>query len=397
MTAAAPGLDAEVVVVGGGPAGAMVARALATRGRDVLLVERSRFPRSKPCGECVNPGAIEELEAAGVLQNVLALPHGRIHGWKIHPQRGGHFIGRFPPGTHAISLDRALLDQALLESASRAGVRVVLGTKVTDPLIEHHSVVGVRLADRTIVRSRLVIGADGLRSVISRRLGLVPRPPRLRRLALTAHVSASGPDPTLGELHLHHWGCVGVARVAESTANVVVMLGPESAAGIGGAPDTFFDDLIGRLSYLPHAIRISAVRTTGPFDFPTERVVADGALLVGDAAGYYDPFTGQGIFRALRGARLAAEIVHRALSARDVSAGALAEYDRAHSRLFTPGIRLQRLIQAAIDRPRLFGLAAALLRARPALADRIVAVTGDLRPVRTLAFVPSPGGRALTP
>ena len=123
---------------------------------------------------------------------------------------------------------------------------------------------------------------------------------------------------------------------------------------------------------------------TGPFDCPVRRAVADGALLVGDAAGYYDPFTGQGIYRALRGAEMAAETLRAALRAGDTSAAALTPYERARRRACGPGERLQHVVEAFVSRPWLYRAVAGRFARRPALADAMVHVTGDVRPVRSL-------------
>jgi flavin-dependent dehydrogenase len=112
--------------------------------------------------------------------------------------------------------------------------------------------------------------------------------------------------------------------------------------------------------------------------------VADGAVLVGDAAGYYDPFTGQGIFRALRGAELAAEAVGAALRRGDASAAALAGYERERRRAFGAGERMQRLVEAFVARPRALAVVSRRLGRRPELADALIRVTGDLDPVRSL-------------
>jgi flavin-dependent dehydrogenase len=161
---------------------------------------------------------------------------------------------------------------------------------------------------------------------------------------------------------------------------VTVVLTGAAARGVAGASEARFDEVVARMPRLAGSRRVTPVRATGPFDYPVRRAIVDGALLVGDAAGYYDPFTGQGIFRALRGAELAAGVAIRALEADDTRAPALAPYEAARRAEFGPGVRLQHLIEGFVSRPRLLRAAAGVFRRRPALADLLVAMTGDIRP-----------------
>jgi menaquinone-9 beta-reductase len=368
----------DVVVVGGGPAGSATAARLARRGHDVLLLDRARFPRPKPCGECVNPGAVRALAALGVLDRVLAAGVSWLAGWRVHPSHGPMFEGSFPEDAPGLALPRAVLDEVLLEHARGCGAEVRLGLRVSDLLRDGTRVTGVRTTAGAI-RARLVVGADGLRSVVVRRLGLIKRPPRLRKLALAAHVRGVGGLDGRGAMYVFPHGCIGVADVGDGTANVVVVAHGAEAARVAGDRTGYFDRALRSLDLLAAARRTDRVLATGPFDWPTTRAVADGALLVGDAAGYYDPFTGQGIFRALRGAELAAAAADEALRRGDLSAAAFAPYERARRRAFGTGERLQGVIEAALSCPRLFGAVAAGFARLPALADALVATTGDLR------------------
>jgi menaquinone-9 beta-reductase len=374
----------DVVVVGGGPAGSATALGLSRRGHRVLLLERAASPRVKPCGECVNPAGVEALERLGALEALSREPSARLIGWRISDDSGNAFRGRFPEGHCGMGIARDRLDATLLALAAAAGVEVETGAHVTDLVFHEGRARGVRVGggrgSRTVA-ARVVVGADGMRSVVLRRLGLLRRPPRLRKLALTVHLEGEFPSVGEGRLRVGRRAVVGVAPTGSGRGNGVVVVGAEEALRVRGRAEAYARAL---LETEDGAVRISGeVRATGPFDWSVRRACAPGALLVGDAAGYYDPFTGQGIFRALRGAELAVDAVDALLR----GAGERAElrrYARLRQGAFAPGERLQRLLEVVLARPALLGWALRRLRGAPATADALVGVIGDLHPVRSL-------------
>jgi flavin-dependent dehydrogenase len=381
----------EVVVVGGGPAGSATAAWLAEAGHDVLVLDRAHFPRRKPCAECVNPAGVAALRRLGAWDAVAAAGPARLDGWRIGALGGGSFDGCFRGAVHGAGIPREVLDDILIRHAGSRGAEVRTGLRVTDLLRDARGrVAGVRAhgdGGEREIGARLVVGADGLRSVVLRRLGLLARRPRLRKLALTAHVAGFDGRPARGEVHVSgRGGCLGIAPVGNGLANATVVVPGERADEVAGDPGGYYDAALARYGF-PHFRRVDDVMATGPFDCPVRRAVADGALLVGDAAGYYDPFTGQGIYRALRGAELAAAAAHDALAGGDVSAAALAPYERARRAAFGPGERMQRIVEAFVSRPRLLGAVARRFTARPALADAVIRVTGDVSPAGSL-FAP---------
>jgi flavin-dependent dehydrogenase len=375
----------DVLVVGGGPAGSTTARLLALQGWKVRLLDRSHFPRPKPCGECLNPGAVAALARLGVLDDVLALEPASLGGWVIGTPPGGsaRFAarplavarGRFPPGHSGLSIDRARLDHALLAAAQRAGVEVEEGRRV-------------RTGDPVLTTAPVVVGADGLRSVVGRAARAYRRAPRLRKLSITVHVEGVALDPREGCIRLDALGTVGLApldpRGARWNATVVVDARGHGRA-VAGDPGGFaLARVVEVLAPAPRPRAVAGPWTSGPFDWPGRRAVMDGVVLVGDAAGYFDPLTGQGIFRALRSAELAADAIDTALRAGRAFRRDLDSYERALRRELSAPLRVQRGVEAVISRGPLRRGAIRLLGRRPRPMNTLIAVTGDLESPRAL-------------
>ncbi|MDF1506124.1 FAD-dependent monooxygenase, partial [Roseisolibacter sp. H3M3-2] len=249
-------------------------------------------------------------------------------------------------------------------------------------------VTGVRVLDADgstrELRARLVVGADGLRSVVASRLGLTARLPWPRRLAFQCHVRGLPGVGALGEMHVERDGFVGIADVGGGLTNVA-MVAPMKVARRGlaahGAPAAFLDAWLAKAPQLAprfaRAERVGPVRATGPFAVHARRAWAYGAALVGEAADFFDPFTGEGIYSALRGGELLAPY------AADAARGdrrALAGYERARRAEFRGKWMVERLIGLAVAHPLLINRAARVLSRRRDLADLLVGVAGDFVP-----------------
>jgi flavin-dependent dehydrogenase len=384
------------VVVGGGPAGSAVALHLARAGARVMLLDRARFPRDKPCSEYLSPAAtplLQRLDADLVPAIERAAP-GRLYGMRIVAPDGTDVVGRFAaghrfpaPAPYGYALPRTVLDTLLLQAAGRAGVHIEEGTPVEELLYDQGAVAGV-VAAGTVRRARVVVGADGLRSIVARRLGL-RRGSLPRRLAFTAHYRGVRDVGDVGEMHVGRPGYVGLGPVGDGVTTVALVLpldaarmrAPALRAGLARELERFpglrrrFDD----------ARMVRDVLVTGPFAQWSRHSVAPGggALLVGDAADFFDPFTGQGLYSALRGAELAAETLIAALS--DVPRGplpaiALRPYTAARRRAFAGKWVLERLIGIGVGWPWLARRVVRRLARGPALADLLVGATGNFVP-----------------
>jgi menaquinone-9 beta-reductase len=395
---------AEVAIVGGGPAGAATALRLAHAGMDVLVLDRADFPRPKPCGECLSPAATLLLQELGVLPDVLALGPATLRGWRIIAPAGGRMEARFDDiagpdalcGT-AIAVERTALDSALLDAARRAGARVLTPVRVNGVVTDRGVVRGViaRNGDQAdvTIRARLVIGADGLRSVVARELGLVARTPRLRKLSLTAHLPAVAGLDGFGELHLGPGVCAGVAPVgegADAACNLTIVVSEGAACGVVRGPAARFAAALALFPALQArcngaaALDRQEIRASGPFDVPVRRVSGPGFALVGDAAGYFDPFTGQGICHALLGARRLADAVLAARSGSMPVTRALSRYARAQHRHRREAHALQRAIDCIVRSPALADRLIPAVQRSPGFRSALLGATGDLLPPRAL-------------
>lgn len=389
----------DVIVVGAGPAGSSTAWSLARAGVEVLLLDRARFPRDKPCAEYLSPQASRILADMGALGECERAGAAQLSGMTVRSPDGHYIRGDFA-ATHGfrgfrdrgLALRRLILDSILLERARAAGASVVEGTRVTDLLRDTAGrVSGVQTLSASSrsarMRARLIVGADGLRSVVARRAGLAAAFRFPRRLALIAHYAGVDGVGTHGEMHVERDGYMGLADVGAGVTNVAVVVPATAARGLAGDVGSFMETWISRRPHVAprflRAHRLENVRATGPFAVHSRRAWTPGAALVGDAADFFDPFTGEGIYAALRGGELLAATAIDALEGAERRADeALRSYHEARRREFSGKWMVERLVGLAVAWPPLMNRVARCLSRDKEMADLLVGVAGDFVPAR---------------
>jgi flavin-dependent dehydrogenase len=367
---------------------------------DVLVLDRARFPRDKPCAEYLSPEASRIIAHMGALGQLEQRGAAQLAGMRVRSPNGSWLHGEFA-GAHTfhgfrdrgLAIRRTVLDSVLLERTRAAGARVQESVQVTDLARDDRGrITGViaRNGDghASTIDASLVIGADGLRSVVARRMGVARRARWPARVALVTHYAEVSGMTDAGEMHVDRDGYLGLAPVGNGTTNVALVVPTAAARAIAQGPAQFLERWLARSPEMRQrfttAARVTEVRATGPFAVRVTKAWIPGAAVVGDAADFYDPFTGEGIYAALRGAELLAPRVLATLERPDAETEVRRDYDAARQREFSGKWMVERLVALAVAHPGLMNRAAACLSQRKDLADLLVGVVGDFVPPREL-------------
>ena len=343
--------ESEVIVVGAGPAGAMAATILAQKGRDVLLLDKEAFPRDKTCGDAVPSGAIEKMWKYGMKDKVeTAVARGEFYplsGLMLVSPKGHELHAHFTDGSNGAQYGaasyvapRMYFDHVIQRQAVESGAEFCQG-QVKEPIVEDGKVVGVRARINGSVeefRAKMVIGADGVTSTITRNL----RPKsnqhmdQHRAVAIRAYLDDIEEIPGEVEFYMYDEILPGYAWIFP--------LGNDKAnIGLGMRLDNFRKHKLNLEKMLHNFLAMPAIKkrlknggqlhdvASWQLNFGSQKdlqTTFDGAILVGDAAGFINPLTGGGIHNSIISAELAANIVDDALAKGNTSREAIKIYEQ---------------------------------------------------------------------
>ncbi|MBB5154676.1 geranylgeranyl reductase family protein [Saccharopolyspora phatthalungensis] len=404
-----PDEDAEVIVVGAGPAGSTAATYLARAGLDVLLLEKSVFPREKVCGDGITPRGVKQLidlgidtrEEAGWLHNRGL----RVVGGGVRIELDWPSLAAFPP--YGVVRPRNDFDDLLARNARRAGARLVQQTTVTGAVTDERTgrITGVEAKsgpDRTRVsyRAPLVLACDGVSARLALSVGIEKREDRPMGVAVRRYYTSPRTKDDFLESHLELWdrsnpaeptllpGYGWIFGMGDGTVNVG--LGILSTSKAYGKTD-YRQLLRSWLDGTPEEWGFREDNATGriggaalPMGFNRMPHYRDGLLLVGDAGGMVNPFNGEGIAYAMESAALAAECVVHAL-ARPTSLSreqALLRYPTAVQEALGGYFRMGNIFSKLIGNPAVMRMATKHGLPRTTLMRFVLKLLANLYDVR---------------
>ncbi len=392
--------DADVIVVGAGPAGASTAHYLALTGLDVLVLEKATFPRDKICGDGLTPRAVSELIRMGVDTTGWARNYGlRTYG-------GGHCVEVPWPElqsmpNYGLAAPRMVLDEALIRHAQRSGARLEEGITVTGAIRHPRTdrIVGVTARESGTkevreYRAQYVVDAGGVSARLATSVGREKKFNRPMGVAHRVYFESPRAADLMMESHLELWegepgksdlmpGYGWIFAVGDGLVNVGLGSLSSTAKPSGLDYRKMFENWMKNVpeewGFTPENQRGRLRGAALPMAFNRKPHYAEGLLLVGDAGGMVSPFNGEGIAYALQAGRLAADALGQALSrpTRTAQEAALTLYPKAMSEELGGYYSLGRVFAALIERPEIMHLCVKYGLPRPVLMRLVMKLLSD--------------------
>jgi menaquinone-9 beta-reductase len=369
-----------VLIAGGGLAGATTALLLGRAGVRCVVVDKASFPRDKPCGEGLLPHGVETLQSMGVGHLIDLAAAQSFVGIRYHC--GGVVAdGDFVEGVGR-GVRRRVLDEGMRSSAASVGAAFVQGH--VDTASEDKHGVQLRLRDGTTLRGDVLVGADGPRSVVRHSLGLDGGVKPGGRYALRQHFKlAQDVDmPKRVEVHMGVGYELYLTPCAPGVVGLAALVAHERMRSDVGPPAQRLQTLVGGVPLIAERLRgseaVTDAMTCGPLRVRARAVHTNRTVLVGDAAGYVDAITGEGMSLALKTARAAAAAIEQRVQG---NARAFSVYRTQRRRLFFDHAVLTHGLVWLAQHPRLAERAIARLAHEPALFGRLLSVNNGTKPL----------------
>ena len=356
--------DCEVIVVGAGPSGSITAILLAQLGHEVILLDKSGFPRQKVCGDAIPLGASRLLNELGMKDSIseainrkkflpfnrvrLVSPSGYVESFELNQHGNNSAAYMTAPREH--------FDYLLHQLALEKGVKF-RRAKVESLLIDNDKVIGVRTINNKtneVIRSRVVVGADGANSILARNLRFGNQHlDEHRAIANRAYIRKIKLCP--GEIEFYFYkqflpGYAWIFPVGEDAANI----------GLGMRYDKYIQGGHNLKAMIDNFLAVPTIRrrlmpgweinnlAAWPLNFGSQKGLSyafNGALLVGDAAGFVSPLTGGGILSSIVSGKIAADVLHKALKADNLAYGGIKTYELRCKKEILPELRRLYFIQ----------------------------------------------------
>lgn len=362
----------DVVIVGAGPAGSTLAWKLALEGLKTIVLDGARFPREKVCGDYIEPRGLHILDLMGCLEAMEATSPLPITYSSAYVDGRRCYIGRIPfygvhkhLPKHGYIVPRDVLDNVILQSAVKAGATAHQETYVTDFSSNRAGVTlqATRHDERVVYRGRIIVGADGVNSIVARGAGLLADDPRY--IALSQRAYADGYEGGIGEAAFFFDadffpGYGWMFPMSQGRVNLGVGVLKETCQRNGIAVPEVFRDFFEKLRRShPRCRKLKLVRPpiggivktyggSGPNYF-------NHGLLIGDAGCFVDPMTGEGITPAMESALIAARIILDVLPSGRLDAKSLSAYESEFRKYFDPSMIFVDLCAAILRNPHYWG------------------------------------------